>query len=48
MEVRVKKTVWISFFVALVVVNGLAEAMNYFAGVQVAMVHRLPLCLASL
>lgn len=36
-----KKAVWISFFVALVVVNLLAEAMNYFAGVQVAMFYRL-------
>lgn len=36
-----KKAVWISFFAALVVVNLLAEAMNYFAGVQVAMFYRL-------
>ena len=36
-----KKAVWISFVVALVVVNALAEAMNYFAGVQVAVFYRL-------
>ncbi len=36
-----KKAVWISFFVALVVVNALAEAMDYFADVQVAMFYRL-------
>ena len=36
-----KKAVWIAFFIALIVVNALAEAMNYFAAVQVAMFHRL-------
>lgn len=41
-----KKAVWISFIVALVVVNALAEAMNYFADVQVAMIHRLAFVLS--
>lgn len=41
-----RKAVWISFFVALVVVNLLAEAMNYFAGVQVAMFYRLTFVLS--
>ena len=41
-----KKAVWISFFVALVVVNVLAEAMNYFADVQVAMFYRLTFVLS--
>lgn len=41
-----KKAVWISFFVALVVVNALAEAMDYFAGVQVAMIYRLTFVLS--
>ena len=41
-----KKAVWISFFVALVVVNLAAEAANYFAGVQVDMLYRLTLVLS--
>ncbi len=41
-----RKAVWISFFVALVVVNALAEAMNYFADVQVAMFYRLTFVLS--
>ncbi len=41
-----KKAVWIAFFVALVAVNALAEAMAHFAGVQVAMIHRLALVLS--
>ncbi len=41
-----RKAVWISSFVALVAVNALAEAMNYFAGVQVAMIHRLAFVLS--
>ncbi len=41
-----KKIVWITFFVALVAVNLLAEAMNYFAGVQVAMFYRLTFVLS--
>ena len=41
-----KKAVWISFIVALVVVNALAEAMNYFADVQVAMIYRLTFVLS--
>ena len=41
-----KKVVWITFFVALVVVNLLAEAMNYFADVQVAMFYRLTFVLS--
>ena len=41
-----RKAVWISFFVALVVVNVLAEAMNYFADVQVAMFYRLTFVLS--
>ncbi|MDE0508850.1 MAG: hypothetical protein OXI17_09470 [Gammaproteobacteria bacterium] len=42
----VRKAVWISFFVALVVVNALAEAMDYFANVQVAMFYRLTFVLS--
>ena len=41
-----KKAVWISFFFALVVVNALAEAMDYFANVQVAMFYRLTFVLS--
>lgn len=41
-----KKAVWITFFAALLVVNALAEAMNYFADVQVAMFYRLTFVLS--
>ena len=41
-----RKAVWISFIVALVVVNALAEAMHYFADVEVAMIHRLAFVLS--
>ena len=40
-----KKTVWITFFVALVFVNAMAEAAYWFGGVQIAMFYRLTMVL---
>ena len=41
-----KKTVWITFFVALIVINAMAEAAYWFGGVQIAMFHRLTMVLS--
>lgn len=41
-----KKAVWITFFVALILVNALAEAAYYFGGVQIAMFYRLTMVLS--
>ena len=41
-----KKAVWISFFVALVVVNVGAEAVYYFTGVRIDMLYRLTMVLS--
>jgi len=40
-----KKTVWITFGVALVLVNLVAEALNYFSGIYVVMIVRISLVL---
>ncbi len=40
-----KKAVWITFFVALILVNALAEAAYYFGGVRIAMFYRLTMVL---
>jgi len=41
----VKKAVWITFFVALVVVNAMAEAAHWFGGVRIPMFYRLTMVL---
>jgi len=41
----VKKTVWITFFAALVVINALAEAAYWFGGVRIPMSYRLTMVL---
>lgn len=40
-----KKTVWITLGVALVLVTLIAEALNYFAGIHVVMIVRISLVL---
>lgn len=41
-----KKLIWITFFSALVVVNLLAMAADYFGGVYIAIPYRLVMILA--
>ncbi len=41
-----RKAVWISMLAALVLVNVIAELMDYFAGIQVEMRYRLALALS--
>lgn len=41
-----KKIIWIVFFVALITVNALAMAADYFGGVYIAMPYRLAMVLA--
>ena len=40
-----KKTVWITFFVALVLVNAIAELVYYFSGFNIVMFFRITLIL---
>jgi hypothetical protein len=40
-----QKAIWISFALALVVVNALAEAVYYFADLYIAMVYRITMVL---
>lgn len=42
-----KKIIWITFFVALILVNALAWAAQYFGGVHIAMTYRLVVVLAT-
>lgn len=41
-----KKIIWVVFFTALVVVNALAMAADYFGGVYIAIPYRLVMVLA--
>lgn len=40
-----KKAVWITFFLALVLVNVIAELVYYFSGVYIVMIFRISLVL---
>ena len=42
-----KKTIWITFFIMLVLVNALAWAVEYFGDLHIALGYRLVVVLAA-